>query len=89
MKTIDKIIKSIFAINSTAQFTFIKEDIDNIEWLDGTTPISKSDLEAKMSTIEAEIAQVETDKQTKKASGKAKLKALGLDNEEIKSLMGA
>ena len=86
MKTIDKIIKSIFAINSTAQFTFIKEDIDNIEWLDGTTPISKSDLEAKMSTIEAEIAQVETDKQTKKASGKAKLKALGLDNEEIKSL---
>jgi len=86
MKTIDKIIKSIFAINSTAQFTFIKEDIDNIEWLDGTTPISKSDLEAKMSTIEAEIAQVETDKQTKKASGKAKLKALGLDDEEIKSL---
>ena len=86
MKTIDKIIKSIFAINSTAQFTFIKEDIDNIEWLGGTTPISKSDLEAKMSTIEAEIAQVETDKQTKKASGKAKLKALGLDNEEIKSL---
>ena len=89
MKTIDKIIKSIFAINSTAQFTFIKEDIDNIEWLDGTTPISKSDLEAKMSTIEAEIAQVETDKQTKKASGKAKLKALGLDDEEIKSLIGA
>ena len=86
MKTIDKIIKSIFAINSTAQFTFIKEDIDNIEWLGGTTPISKSDLEAKMLTIENEIAQVETDKQTKKASGKAKLKALGLDDEEIKSL---
>jgi len=86
MNNIDKIIKSIFAINPTAQFTFEEEDIDNIQWLNGTTPISKSDLEAKMSTIEAEIAQVETDKQTKKASGKAKLKALGLDNEEIKSL---
>tara|TARA_R100001369_G_scaffold40046_1_gene66131 strand:- start:42 stop:308 length:267 start_codon:yes stop_codon:yes gene_type:complete len=86
MKTIDKIIKSIFAINSTAQFTFIKEDIDNIEWLDGTTPISKSDLEAKMSTIEAEIAQVETDKQTKKASAVTKLKALGLTDEEIGAL---
>ena len=86
MKTVDKIIKSIFAINPTAQFTFEEEDIDNIQWLNGTTPISKSDLEAKMSTIEAEIAQVETDKQTKKASGKAKLKALGLDDEEIKSL---
>ena len=86
MKTVDKIIKRIFAINPTAQFTFEEEDIDNIQWLNGTTPISKSDLEAKMSTIEAEIAQVETNKQTKKASGKAKLKALGLDNEEIKSL---
>ena len=86
MKTVDKIIKSIFAINPTAQFTFEEEDIDNIQWLNGTTPISKSDLEAKMLTIENEIAQVETDKQTKKASGKAKLKALGLDNEEIKSL---
>ena len=86
MKTVDKIIKSIFAINPTAQFTFEEEDIDNIQWLNGTTPISKSNLEAKMLTIENEIAQVETDKQTKKASGKAKLKALGLDDEEIKSL---
>ena len=88
MNTVDKIIKSIFAINPTAQFTFEEEDIDNIQWLNGTTPISKSDLEAKMSTIEAEIAQVETDKQTKKASGKAKLKALGLDDDEIKAVMG-
>jgi len=88
MKTVDKIIKSIFAINPTAQFTFEEEDIDNIQWLNGTTPISKSDLEAKMLTIENEIAQVETDKQTKKASGKAKLKALGLDDDEIKAVMG-
>ena len=86
MKTVDKIIKSIFAINPTAQFTFEEEDIDNIQWLDGTTPISKSDLEAKMLTIENEIAQAETDKANKKISGKAKLKALGLDDEEIKSL---
>ena len=86
MKTVDKIIKSIFAINPTAQFTFEEEDIDNIQWLNGTTPISKSDLETKMLTIENEIAQAETDKANKKISGKAKLKALGLDDEEIKSL---
>ena len=35
-----KIIKSIFAINPEAEYTFEKEDIDNIKWLDGTTPIS-------------------------------------------------
>tara|TARA_R110000772_G_scaffold207052_1_gene317644 strand:+ start:386 stop:655 length:270 start_codon:yes stop_codon:yes gene_type:complete len=89
MKTVDKIIKSIFAINPTAQFTFEEEDIDNIQWLNGTTPISKSDLEAKMLTIENEIAQTETDKANKKASGKQKLKDLGLDDDEVKALIGA
>ena len=89
MKTVDKIIKSIFAINPTAQFTFEEEDIDNIQWLDGTTPISKSDLEAKMLTIENEIAQAETDKANKKASGKQKLLDLGLDEDEVKALIGA
>ena len=89
MKTVDKIIKSIFAINPTAQFTFEEEDIDNIQWLDGTTPISKSDLEAKMLTIENEIAQAETDKANKKISGKQKLLDLGLDEDEVKALIGA
>ena len=89
MNNIDKIIKSIFAINPTAQFTFEEEDIDNIQWLNGTTPIPKDDIEAKMLTIEHEIAQAETDKTNKKASGKQKLKDLGLTDAEIKALTGA
>ena len=88
MDNIDKITKSIFAINPTAQFTFKDDDIDSIEWQNGTTPISKSDLEAKMSSIENEIAQEETTAANKKASGKQKLKDLGLDDDEIQALIG-
>jgi len=33
--------------------------------------------------------QTKQDKETKKASGKQKLKDLGLDDDEIKALMGA
>ena len=88
MDNIDKITKSIFAINPTAQFTFKDDDIDSIEWQNGTTPISKSDLETKMSSIENEIAQAETDKANKKASGKQKLLDLGLDEDEVKALIG-
>ena len=42
-----KYIKAIKAINPNAEFTF--NDVDNITWLNGTTPISKSDIEQKIS----------------------------------------
>ena len=88
MDNIDKITKSIFAINPTAQFTFKDDDIDSIEWQNGTTPISKSVIETKMLVIENEMEQAETDKANKKASGKQKLKDLGLDDDEIQALIG-
>ena len=88
MDSIDKIIKSIFALNPTAQFTFKDNKIDSIEWLNGTTPISKSDIENKIEIIEAEIEQEKQNTETKKASGKQKLKDLGLDDDEIQALIG-
>jgi hypothetical protein len=47
------LIKAILSINPNAQIT-VREDIDNIEWLHGTTPISKADIEAKMAELQAE-----------------------------------
>ena len=82
---IDRAIK---AINPNAQFTYIEEDINSIQWLNGTTPISVSDIQNK-------IAELPTDEQlkqeaiTKKASGKQKLLDLGLTEEEVKALIGA
>ena len=48
----------------------------------GATIPSEADVNAKIQ----EIKNAETNAITKKASGKAKLKALGLDDAEIKSL---
>ena len=88
MDSIDKIIKSIFALNPTAQFTFKDNNIDSIEWLNGTTPISKSDIENKIEIIENEIEQEKQDAETKRASGKQKLLDLGLTEAEVKALIG-
>ena len=41
-----------------------------------------------MQVIETEFANAETEKTNKKASGKQKLKDLGLDDDEIQALMG-
>ena len=48
--------KAILKINSNAQFTVIGSDINTceIEWHNGTTPISKADIEAKMIEVQAE-----------------------------------
>ena len=80
--------KAILKINADAQFSINDNDIDQITLLHGTTPISKADIEAKMAelpTTEEKIVQTETDA----ASGKQKLKDLGLTDAEIKALTGA
>jgi len=82
------IAKAILKINPSAKFIVEDDDINKITWKDGTTPISKTDIEAKMAelpTQEEEYIQTETDK----TSGKQKLKDLGLNDAEIKALTGA
>ena len=57
----------------TAQVGVLNDDIDSIEWLNGTTPIAKADILAKQTELtEAEDAAV-VQKATDKASAKAKL----------------
>ena len=45
------IIKSILAINPKAQVTVIGEDINNIEWKNGTTPIPANEILAKQQEL--------------------------------------
>ena len=49
-----RIIKAIQKINPNAEVTVRDNDINNIEWQDGTTPISKADIEAKMVELQAD-----------------------------------
>jgi len=84
------IIDAILKIDPNAKVTVVGSDIDTceIQWLNGTTPISKADIKSKIAelpTEEEQIAQTETDA----ASGKQKLKDLGLNDAEIKALTGA
>ena len=43
---------AIYAINSNAKFIIRANDIDRITWTDGTTPIAKADIEAKMTELQ-------------------------------------
>jgi len=48
------IIEAILKINPNAEASVTGNDINTIEWHNGTTPISKSDIEAKMVEVQAE-----------------------------------
>ena len=51
------IIKAIQKINPNAEVTVNGNDINSIEWLNGTTPIPKTDIEAKMNQMANEPEQ--------------------------------
>jgi hypothetical protein len=53
----DTVIKAILKINPNAEVFVGNNDINNIKWLNGTTPISKADIEAKMNEMANEPEQ--------------------------------
>jgi hypothetical protein len=85
------IIETILKINPDAKVIVRGTDIDTceIEWLEDTTPLSKEDIKSMMPTVEAEKEEENNNLETDKASGKQKLKDLGLTDAEIKALIGA
>jgi len=76
-----KIIDAILKINPNAEVSVNANDINQITWKNGTTPISKADIEAKIAEMPTEeekrTAREEeaTARENLKASAKAKLVA--------------
>ena len=48
--------KSILKINPNAEFAVNADDINQITWLNGTTPISKTDIEEQFPAVELDTA---------------------------------
>ena len=91
MRTTEAILKAILKINPSAEVSMSGTDIsavDTIVWENGTTPISKEQILSLIPQIELEMQQEEQSKIDNKQSALNKLKALGLNDAEIKSIIG-
>jgi hypothetical protein len=91
MRTTEAILKAILKINPSAEVSMSGTDIsavDTIVWENGTTPISKKQILSLIPQIELEMQQEEQDKINNKQSALNKLKALGLNDAEIKAIIG-
>ena len=51
--------KAILKINPKAEFSVNADDIDQITWHNGTTPISKSDIQAQFTAVKFDFAMEE------------------------------
>ena len=52
----NKIIKAIQKINPTAEVSVSGNDINTVQWHNGTTSISKADIEAQIPAVEFDMA---------------------------------
>jgi hypothetical protein len=50
------IAKAIKKINPNAEFKYLEEDINTIEWLNGTTPIPVANIQAQFTAVEFDMA---------------------------------
>jgi hypothetical protein len=82
------IINTIRAINPNAVVNVSADDINQIEWLENTPVIANDIILARQIELQTEEDNKIAQQESKKQSAIAKLKALGLDEEEIKSLLG-
>jgi len=71
-----------------ALWNLIDDDYANLEWLSDTPKPTKKALEALWPEVQAEIAAEKQAKIDAKASTIAKLEALGLTVDEIKTVFG-
>jgi hypothetical protein len=82
------ILKAILKINPDAKVSVIDTgniNTSTIEWLEGTTPIPVADIQAQIPVVEQDMVDSITKKANDKASADAKLKALGLTDDEIEA----
>ena len=84
----DKIVKAVLLINPNAQFGLSGDNIDDIVWEEGTTPIAKADIEARLSEAETALDNEKQNLIDLKASAKAKLIAgEALTEEEANTIV--
>ena len=82
------ICDTILALNPTAQVSCSGNDINTIEWLANTQIIANNIILAKQTELQLEEDNRIIQQEINKQSALNKLKALGLNDAEINSILG-
>jgi hypothetical protein len=80
---------AIMSLRPGVEWTMNGDDVENIIWhTPGAQPLTEAEVQAEMVRLEAAQKAEAKAKQAKLESAKAKLAALGLDEEEVAAIVG-
>ena len=71
-----------------AEWTLNGDDYDGLTWLDDTPKPTQAELDAAWPAVQQAQADAEAAKEAARASGVAKLEALGLTVDEVSAVFG-
>ena len=80
---------AIASLRPDTEWVIYGDDVENITWhTQGVTPLTTAEVEAEMVRLEVAAVDAEAAKAAARESAVAKLAALGLNDAEIKAIVG-
>jgi len=81
--------QAIMSLRPNALWSMNGDDVEDILWhTEGVEPLTVAAVGSEIQRLEAAAEQAAADKAAAAASGRAKLAALGLTDDEINALLG-
>ena len=78
---------AVMSLRPGAEWTMSDNDVENIIWhTEGVQPLTQAEVDAEIERLEQEQANKSAAMQQARESAVAKLKAIGLTDEEVESL---
>ena len=80
---------AVVSLRPDTEWTMQGEDVESITWhTQGVTPLTTAEVEEEMVRLEAAAVDADAAKVAARNSAEAKLAALGLNDAEIKAIVG-
>ena len=80
---------AVVSLRPEVEWTMIGEDVEGITWhTQGVTPLTTPEVEAEMVRLEAAAVEAQAADAAARESAVVKLAALGLNDAEIKAIVG-
>ena len=81
--------EAIVSLRPEVEWTMYADDVENITWhTQGVTPLTTAEVEAEMVRLEQAAVEAQAADAAARESAVVKLAALGLNDAEIKTIVG-